>query len=92
MAKTTTKNDSWYVYIIECENGQLYTGITTDLERRFEQHRTGLGAKFFRTTKPINIGYFECISDRGQALSREAAIKKLKPAKKQELIDQFSQD
>ena len=77
----------WYVYIIEASDGSLYTGITTDVERRFTEHfSTDKGARFFRGRKPIRVVYSENHPDRGSALRREAEIKKLKRVSKLKLI------
>ena len=77
----------WYVYIIEASDGSLYTGITTDVERRFTEHlSTDKGARFFRGRKPIKVVYTEDHPDRGSALRREAEIKKLKRVCKLKLI------
>lgn len=67
----------WVVYIIRCSDGSLYTGITTDLERRFEEHRRGKGAKYFRGREPVEIVYREGLSSRAEASRREARIKSL---------------
>ena len=75
--------NEWIVYIIQTESGNLYTGITNDLERRFEMHRlqTG-GARYFRISKPEKIVYQETCSSRSEALKRESAIKKMSRAEK----------
>ncbi len=66
----------WTVYIIEAESGKLYTGITTDLERRWREHSEGnVGARFFRTSKPRRIVFQESQSDRSSATKRELEIK-----------------
>lgn len=84
---------SWFVYIIRCSDDSLYTGITTDLERRFDQHRNDTGAKFFRGRKPVAIVYRENHPDRSSASRREAAIKRLRRADKLQLIEsQLSPD
>lgn len=77
----------WYVYIIEAANGNLYTGITTDLERRFQQHqgKSG-GARFFHTSPARKLVYHEIQPDRSSASKREAAIKKLSRQAKLSLI------
>ncbi|OAI18528.1 endonuclease [Methylomonas koyamae] len=72
----------WSVYIIECCDGSLYTGITTDVERRFRQHRAGTGAKYFRTKQPVRIVYTETEHDRATASRREAEIKRMGRAEK----------
>lgn len=85
MAKTS---DSWFVYIIEAENGYLYTGITTDLERRIKQHRQQQGgARFFRTSPVKRLLYQEKHPNRSSASKREASIKKLSRSAKLALID-----
>ncbi|BAO44657.1 GIY-YIG nuclease family protein [Thiolapillus brandeum] len=79
----------WQVYIIRCNDDSLYTGITTNLERRFDQHLTGKGAKYFNGRKPLEIVYREHCADRGQASRREAAIKSLSRREKLQLIASF---
>ena len=77
----------WWVYIIEASDGRYYTGITTDVERRWKQHQNGkLGAKFFRGRQPRNLVYVESASNRSSASKREAAIKKLSRKQKEILI------
>ena len=73
---------NWHVYIILCTDDTLYTGITTDIERRLRQHATGRGAKYFRGRKPKELFYLEGGFDRSTASSRERAIKELKRADK----------
>jgi len=69
---------NWFVYIVEAENGTLYTGITTDLERRFSEHQSKKsGARFFHTSPAKQMVYHEPHPDRSSASKREAAIKKL---------------
>lgn len=65
----------YYVYILECEDGSLYTGITTDLERRFKEHQEGKGGAYTRAHKPIKIVFAEQHEDRSSASKREAEIK-----------------
>jgi putative endonuclease len=77
---------SWFVYVIEASDNSLYTGITTDLERRFQQHLNGSGAKYFYGRKPIKIVYTESYENRSNASVREAAIKKLSRSQKEKLI------
>lgn len=76
----------WFVYIIEAENGHLYTGITTDLDRRFSEHQQGKGARFFKTSPAKVMVYHESATDRSAASKREAAIKKLSRLQKLQLI------
>lgn len=79
---------SWQVYMIEADDGRLYTGVSTDVERRFNEHREGglRGAKFFRGRKPRRVVYLEDGHDRSSAHQREAAIKKLSRSAKLKLI------
>jgi putative endonuclease len=77
---------NWQVYIILCTDNSLYTGITTDIERRFAQHRTGTGAKYFRGHAPQQLVYLEEGHDRSSASRREAEIKKLRTDDKRRLI------
>lgn len=78
----------WLVYIIRASDNSLYTGITTDLERRFAEHQSGkAGAKYFRGRTPKEIIYVEPAHSRSSASVREAEIKKLSRADKLRLID-----
>ena len=78
----------WFVYIVEAENGHLYTGITTDLKRRFAEHQSKQGgARFFHTSAAKQMVYHETQADRSSASKREAAIKKLSRKAKIELIE-----
>lgn len=76
------KSAPYFVYMLECADGSLYTGITTDVERRFLEHKAGTGGHFTRAHKPRRIVYTEEHLGRSSALKREAAIKKLSRAKK----------
>lgn len=78
---------NWYVYIIRCADSSLYTGVTTDLERRFNEHLHGKkGAKYFRRTSPLEIAYREPVLNRSEAIRREAEIKALSRPEKLQLI------
>ena len=77
---------NWQVYIILCGDDSLYTGITTDVERRFDQHAAGTGAKYFRGHVPLRLVYLEEGHDRSSAGKREAQIKKLRPVDKRRLL------
>ena len=87
IATELENGNRWLVYIICCDDGSLYTGITTDLARRWLEHSgQRKGAKFFRGRKPSHIVYVEGGHDRGSALRREAAIKRLSRLKKEALL------
>ena len=71
------KSSTWFLYIIECTDGSLYTGSTTDVARRLREHQNGTGAKYTRARPPVSLAYTEEVPDRSTAQRREAAIKKL---------------
>lgn len=73
--------------MIECKDGSLYTGITTDVKRRFKEHKAGNGGHYTRSHTPLQIVYTEEVENRSEASSREAEIKKLPRAKKLSLIN-----
>ncbi len=77
---------NWAVYIIETSDGSYYTGITTDVQRRFEQHLNGKGAKFFNTCKPLKVAYQEDGHSRSSASKREIEIKRFNHEQKKALI------
>lgn len=77
----------WYVYIVRASDQSLYTGITTDIERRLAEHQSGkAGAKYFRGRSAVEMVYSEQADDRSAASIREGAIKKFTRAKKLALI------
>jgi putative endonuclease len=83
-----TASKNWFVYIVQAENGHYYTGITTDLERRFSEHQNKQkGARFFNTSAAKAMVYSESQPDRSSASKREAAIKKLTRKAKIKLIE-----
>lgn len=80
-------SQSWYVYVLRCHDDSLYTGITTDLMRRLEEHNHGAkGARYTRARRPVSLVYSEALPSRSAAASREYAIKQLRPAQKRALI------
>ena len=78
--------NTWKLYILRCADGTLYTGITTDVEKRLEAHRTGKGAKYTRGRAPLELVYREECGDHSAALKREIEIKKLTREEKEKLI------
>ncbi|HWA64448.1 MAG TPA: GIY-YIG nuclease family protein [Candidatus Paceibacterota bacterium] len=74
----------YFVYLLECGDRSIYTGITTDVERRFQEHRKGIGSAYTRSRKVLKILYTEKYRTRSGASKREAAIKRL--ARKEKLI------
>ncbi len=77
---------SWYVYLARCADGTLYTGVTTDLEARERAHNRGRGAAYTRARLPVSIVHTEAARDRGDALRRELAIKRLTRGGKEALV------
>lgn len=78
---------SWFVYILRCDDNSLYTGITTNVERRFSEHTSGkLGAKYTKSKKPFEIVYTEKAKTRSDAAIRESQIKKLSKIDKETLV------
>jgi putative endonuclease len=82
---------SCYCYIVECADGTLYTGWTTDPERRVKMHNKGLGARYTKIRRPVKLVYMEEQPDRGSAMKRELAIKRLGRKGKEKLIGEKSQ-
>ena len=77
---------NWYLYILRCGDGSLYTGITTDVQRRLEEHRSGKGAKYTRGRGPLELVYTEHCVDYSHALKREYAVKGLARGEKLKMI------
>ena len=78
--------DTWIVYILECADKSLYTGITRSMKRRLAAHRSGTASKYTRGRRPVRLAYRETHAGRSQALKREASIKKMRRADKWALI------
>ena len=79
-----------HVYVIECSDGTLYTGYTTDVERRIEEHNSGEGAKYTRGRTPVELVHTEEYETRSEAMSREAEIKKMSRNEKEELVNLYT--
>lgn len=82
----------WKVYILCCSDGTYYTGITTDIDRRLEEHNTGKGAKYTRSRTPVQLEEYKLFKDRSDATKEELRIKKLTRAKKELLIGEWRVD
>lgn len=80
---------SWYVYMLRCKDGSLYTGYTDDPQRRLAVHNAGKGAKYTRSRLPVTLVYQEEFPEKSDALRREAAIKKLKKVQKEGLLKEI---
>lgn len=76
-----------YVYLLECADGSLYTGYTTDPERRLDEHNAGTGAKYTRGRTPVSLVHTESFESRSAAMAREYAIKQLSRAAKEKLVE-----
>lgn len=86
-ARYTFVMKSWFVYILRCADGTLYTGVTTDVARRLLEHNDSvLGAKYTRARRPVTLAYQESLPTRSEACIREAAIKKLSREEKEERV------
>ncbi len=80
------KGNSWFVYILRCSDDSLYTGITTAVDRRIEQHNAGTASRYTRSRRPVHVEYHEPHDTRSLALKREAAVKRMTRAEKESLI------
>lgn len=76
-----------YVYIVECQDGSLYTGWTTNIERRIDEHNQGKGAKYTRSRAPVKLKHFETYDTKQEAMKREWEIKQLTRRNKLKLIE-----
>jgi predicted GIY-YIG superfamily endonuclease len=81
---------SWFVYMIECADGSLYTGITNNLERRQQQHNEGTASRYTRSRRPVVLRYHERCDNRSHALIRECSLKLLSRKEKQNLVQRGS--
>ena len=79
-------DETWIVYILECADKTLYTGVTNDLAKRLEKHESGKGAKYARGRAPYKIVFSEPHASKSAAMKREAAIKKLRKEEKLKLL------
>ena len=78
--------EPWFVYILRCADGSLYTGITKDVDRRLEEHNAGTASRYTRCRIPVTLEYQEEVETMGAALKRELAIKALSRQAKEALI------
>lgn len=77
--------NNWFVYLLECVNGKIYTGISTNVEARFNKHLTGKGAKFTKMNSPLRIIGIKSCADRSQASQLEYKVKQLSALQKRAL-------
>jgi putative endonuclease len=83
-----TNNGSWFLYLLECNNGAYYAGITNDLEARFATHLSGKGARYTRANPPVKIMASKYYADRSSASVAEAQLKRLPRHKKLGFFDE----
>jgi putative endonuclease len=76
----------WYIYLVRCSDGSLYTGIAVDVARRFKQHCSGTGAKYLRGKGPLKLVLKRKVGDRGLAMRLENRIKRLSRERKEKLL------
>lgn len=86
------REKQWVLYILECRDHTLYTGITNDLQKRLAAHSSGTGAKYTRGRGPVTLRYLEQCEDHSHALRRELAVKRLPKGKKIELCNAYARD
>lgn len=78
----------WFVYILRCGDWSLYTGVTTDLERRLKEHRSGRGAKYTRAHLPVELVWQEECASESDAKKRESEIKFMEKAEKENMVSE----
>ena len=76
----------WYLYLVRCNDGSLYTGISTDVQRRFDAHQQNRGARRLRGRGPLELVYSQPVGDHGLALKTEHMVKRLTRAEKEKLV------
>lgn len=84
--KARPSDEPWFLYILQCSDGSFYTGIAKDLQRRFQKHNEGKGARYTRTRRPLTLLYQENCKGRAEALIRECAVKALSRRQKESLV------
>ncbi len=89
--KARPSADKWFVYLMRCGDGSLYTGITTDIDRRCRQHNAGTASRYTRSRLPVELIYQESHLSQGSALRREAAIKAMDRKEKLKMVRQRTQ-
>lgn len=80
------KAEAWFVYILQCSDGSLYTGATTEVKRRIEQHNAGTASRYTRCRLPVRVAYQEAHASQSSALKRERAVKAMTRLEKKALI------
>ena len=85
------EKENWWVYMLRCQDGTLYTGATCDIPRRLAAHNSGKGAKYTRGRGPVELVYREACGEKSAALRREAAVKRLSREEKLRLMGEVCQ-
>jgi predicted GIY-YIG superfamily endonuclease len=86
VARDPGSEEPWFLYVVECRDKSLYTGVTKDLDRRLAEHNAGRASRYTRTRLPVTLRYHERCADRTTALVRECAVKALSREGKEALI------
>jgi predicted GIY-YIG superfamily endonuclease len=81
-------NKEWFLYIVRCADGSLYTGITVDVARRYKQHNAGTASRYTRSRLPVELIYQESQPNQSAALKRELAVKAMSREEKELLVQQ----
>ncbi len=84
--------EEWYVYIVRCRDGSLYTGIATDVDRRLAEHEAGRGSKYLRGRGPLKLVFKRRVGEKGRALKIERKIKELSRQAKEQIIEDSGRD
>ena len=79
-----------WAYMLKCSDGSYYSGYSTDPRRREREHNAGRGARYTRSRRPVALVYAEELEDKGSALKREAALKKLSHVEKERLAEEYA--
>ncbi|CAG0912029.1 unnamed protein product, partial [Cyprideis torosa] len=85
LLSSNSSDHGWFVYMVKCADDSLYTGITTEPERRLQEHNSSKAAKYTRSRQPVVLVYLESVGNRSEASKREFMIKRLSRGKKQQL-------
>lgn len=76
----------WFVYLVQCSDGTLYTGVSTDVLKRVAAHNRGIGARYTRARRPVRLVFVDARLDKSDALRSEIAIKRWSPKQKRDLV------
>jgi putative endonuclease len=92
MTEGEVRSKRWFVYILKCSDGTLYCGVTTDLERRVNEHNNGTASRYTRSRRPVTLKGFAVFPDRGTAQRAEHAVKKKPPGEKLGFLEGLVED